>query len=86
MLGRIILGLIMVGVGFVLVWKTAWFVNNVGRIGWFEQHLHTFGGSWLGYKLIGLTVIIIGLLTIADLHGQVADALLSPLFGRGDIE
>ncbi len=85
MLGRVILGLIMVAAGFMLVWKAHWFVINVGRIGWFEQHMSTFGGSWLAYKLIGLIIILAGLLTISDLQGEVADAILSPLFKRGSL-
>lgn len=82
-MGNIIIGLIMVLIGFLLVWKTAWLVNNFGRIAWFEQHLHTMGGSWLAYKLFGILFIIIGLLVMTNLHQQAASAILTPLFGRG---
>ncbi len=82
-MGNIIIGLIMVFIGFLLVWKTAWLVNNFGRITWFEQHLYTMGGSWLAYKLFGILFIIIGLLVMTNLHQQAASAILMPLFGRG---
>ncbi len=82
-MGRVILGFIIVIVGFLFAWKTAWLVNNFGRIAWFEQHLHTMGGSWLAYKLFGILAIIIGLLIMTNLHQQAATAILTPLFGRG---
>ncbi len=82
MIGRIILGLIIAAIGFMLVWKTVWMVNNFGRIPWFEQHLHTLGGSYMAYKTFGIIAIIIGLLTVAGLQDQAATAILSPLFGR----
>jgi hypothetical protein len=52
------IGTLVIGVGFLLMWKSEWLINNVGRIGWAEQHLGTEGGSRLFYKLIGLLLIV----------------------------
>ncbi len=83
MVTRIIIGGIMVIIGFLLVWKTAWLVNNFGRIPWFEQHMGTIGGSWAAYKMFGIIAITTGLLVMTNLHQQVASSILTPLFGRG---
>lgn len=83
MIGRIILGFIITTIGFLLVWKTAWLVNNFGRIQWFEMHMSTIGGSWFAYKVFGILAVIIGLLVMTNLYQQAATAILMPLFGRG---
>jgi len=82
-MGRIIFGLIMTIVGFLFVWKTAWLVNNFGRIPWFEAKLSSFGGSWTAYKFFGILLIVVGLLIATNLHKQAATAILTPIFGRG---
>jgi len=33
---NIIIGIIMIAIGIIFVWQTEWFVNNFGRIGFFE--------------------------------------------------
>jgi hypothetical protein len=83
MFGRILLGVIITGIGFAMVWKTAWLINNFGRIPWFEAHFTTAGGSWLAYKLFGTLGVIIGLLLVTNLYNQALNAILTPLFGRG---
>lgn len=60
--GGFILGLIFVAIGFIFVWKTEWFLNNFGRIGFAEEHLGTEGGSRLVYNLIGILMIIFGVM------------------------
>lgn len=57
----IILGIIILTIGVVLVIKTEWFMQNFGRISWFEKTFGTEGGSRLGYKLLGLIAIFIGI-------------------------
>lgn len=57
---RIILGLIGIIVGFLIIWKSEWFLQNFGRVDWAEEKLS--GGSRLFYKLVGLAVIIISFL------------------------
>ncbi|PIT90732.1 MAG: hypothetical protein COU22_00575 [Candidatus Komeilibacteria bacterium CG10_big_fil_rev_8_21_14_0_10_41_13] len=59
---RFFIGLIGIGLGFLLVWKADWIVNNFGRNNWAERHLGTEGGSRLLYKLIGILVIFLAML------------------------
>lgn len=69
--GNFILGIIIVAVGFLLVWKTEWLVNNFGRINFAEQHLGTSGGSRLMYKTIGIIIIFVGFMIAFDLTDNV---------------
>jgi fatty acid desaturase len=81
---NIILGLIIAAVGVGLVMKTEWLMQNFGRIAWFEAKLGAEGGSRLGYKLLGLIAIFIGLLVMTGLIGSFMGWALGPLI-RGRI-
>ena len=52
------LGIIIVGIGFLIVWKADWMMENFGRISWAEAKLGTEGGTRFLYKLIGIAIII----------------------------
>lgn len=56
---RFVFGFIFILVGFVLVWKSEWFLNQFGRIPWAEEHLGSDGGTRLFYKLLGVVVILL---------------------------
>ena len=79
MIGRIILGLIAMTAGFYFVIKTEVFLNNFGRLAFFEKHLGTSGGSRLGYKLFGIVLIIIGFMIAAGFIGGFITWMISPL-------
>ncbi len=64
-------GIILIIIGAVIVVKSEWLLNNLGRIWFFEQHLGTIGGSRLGYKLIGLIIIFIGFIMVGGLADNV---------------
>ncbi|MFH1427073.1 MAG: hypothetical protein ABIG60_00905, partial [Patescibacteria group bacterium] len=66
---RIILGLIIFMVGGLLVIKSETILNIFGRINFFDRFLGTEGGSRLGYKLIGLLFIFIGILVMTNMIG-----------------
>jgi len=70
----------MVGVGFIFVWKTEWFLQNFGRIGFGEKYLGTSGGSRLMYKLIGLIIIVIGFMYTTDLTDNLLAWIASTFF------
>ena len=80
MILRIILGLIGTGIGFLFVQKSEWLLSNVGGIGPAEKYL---GGSRMGYKLIGILIIVIAFLYISGLPEGVLKVILGPLFGIG---
>jgi len=75
---HILIGLIIILVGFLLIVKAEWFLNNFGRIGFFERHLSTEGGTRLGYKLLGMIVIFVGMLILTDLIGGTMEWILGP--------
>lgn len=79
MIFRIILGLATVFFGSLFVVKTESFLNNFGRIGFFENHLATSGGSRLGYKLIGVFLIVMGFMITTGLISGFINWLISPL-------
>lgn len=60
MIGNLILGLLVLGGGSLMVFKSESFLNNFGRMPFFENHLASSGGSRLGYKLIGIGLMVIG--------------------------
>jgi fatty acid desaturase len=74
-----ILGLILTVAGVLIVMKTEWLMQNFGRVAWFEKNLGAEGGSRLGYKLMGILAIFIGLLLVTGLIGGFMNWLVSPL-------
>lgn len=75
---QIILGIIIVFVGFSFVSKSETLLNTFGRIGFFENHFGN-GGSRLGYKLIGIIICFIGMLIMTNMIGGFLEWVLSPL-------
>lgn len=78
-MGQIILGIIIIVAGFGMVAKTEWLINNFGRMAWFEDKLGTEGGTRLGYKLIGLLAIFIGIIVMTGSGSDFFGWVLSPL-------
>lgn len=82
-MGHIILGIIVTAAGAGMVIKTEWLVNNFGRIAWFEEKLGAEGGTRLGYKLIGLIAIFIGIIVMTGSGSGFFGWALSPLIRSG---
>ena len=80
----IVIGIIMVAVGAILVIKTEWFLQNFGRIAWFDQKLGSEGGSRLGYKLIGILLIFIGIIFMTGSGNSFMGWAVSPLTQYSD--
>lgn len=79
MFSRILIGLILVGIGFVIVWKTRKFIETFGSIPWADAKLGG-GGTSIMYKFIGLFVIFIGFLWAFNLWNAFLDATLGSIF------
>ena len=73
---RILLGLVIVGLGFLVTWKTQPIVDILGYSAWAEQKLGS-GGTYTLYKLIGVIIIFIGIAVMVQLH----EALLGTVAG-----
>jgi hypothetical protein len=78
-MGHVILGIVITVAGALMVMKTEWLINNFGRMAWFEEKLGSEGGTRLGYKLIGIVAIIIGIIVMTGSGPEFMNWLLSPL-------
>ncbi|MFA6552966.1 MAG: hypothetical protein WCT27_00905 [Patescibacteria group bacterium] len=74
---RYFLGLLIIGVGFLITWKADWIMNNFGRIAWAEEHLGTEGGTRLLYKLIGISAIVLSFLYMSGILSSILRAIFS---------
>jgi hypothetical protein len=80
MLSRILIGLVLVAIGFLFVWKTRKIIETFGTSDWAETKIGG-GGTSLLYKGIGLLVIFIGFMWATDLWNAFLEATLGPIFG-----
>jgi hypothetical protein len=83
-IGRVFLGLLFAGVGFVFVKYAHWFYANIGPIDWAEKYFSTAGGTRAFYKLLGILFIFVGALVATGLAGAFFSWALSPLM-RGKV-
>lgn len=74
-----IIGLVMMIVGALIAIKSEAFLEFFGRIEFFEDKLATSGGSRLGYKLVGLIVFFLGMLTATGLIMGFLEFVLAPV-------
>ncbi|MDO8599577.1 MAG: hypothetical protein Q7S02_05705 [bacterium] len=77
---QLLVMLIGIALGFLLVWKSEWILENFGRIDWAEIHLGTSGGTRMFWKLVGLAFILLSLLYYT---GCVQDALTFIFVSQG---
>ncbi len=75
---RILIGLVLAGVGFFFVWKTEDVLGFFGSIDWADQHLGG-GGSRLTYKLIGIVVILIGFIVATNMWNAFLEATIGSI-------
>ncbi|TSC71588.1 MAG: Uncharacterized protein G01um101438_1019 [Parcubacteria group bacterium Gr01-1014_38] len=80
--------LILVTIGFLMVWKTPWFLEMFGRVPWAEKHLTGgfgagAGGSWLWYKLLGIITIVAAILYLTGILQALLTNILGVFFGSG---
>ncbi|KKW30138.1 MAG: hypothetical protein UY72_C0021G0002 [Candidatus Uhrbacteria bacterium GW2011_GWD2_52_7] len=79
MLLRIFLGLLVCGLGWLMVWKTQWFLDMLGFVSWAEEHLGS-GGTRMFYKLMGTLIIVIGFIVITNLWDHIIGGLIRSIF------
>jgi uncharacterized membrane protein YkgB len=72
-------GIILIVVGFTMIWKTENWFSFFGRNAWAEKWFGTEGGSRLFYKLIGLLAIVIGMLLVTGLYNEFLGTATGPL-------
>ena len=76
---QIVLGIVITALGALMAMKTEWFVENLGRLTWFEANLGSEGGTRLGYKLIGVLIIFICVIMMTGSGDLFFSWLVSPL-------
>jgi hypothetical protein len=76
---QIIFGILITALGAYLVLKTEWFLETFGRVAWFDQNLGTEGGSRLGYKLLGILVLFLGIIMMTGSGDSFMGWATSPL-------
>jgi len=72
-----IVGFGVIGLGFMMVWKSDWFVQNFGASQWAEEHM----GSYMFYKLLGVTGIVAAVLLMTGALGDIVLGIFGPMFG-----
>ncbi|MBI5654960.1 hypothetical protein HZC53_04915 [Candidatus Uhrbacteria bacterium] len=86
MFTRILIGLILVAVGFVIVWKTRKFIETFGPIAWADAKLGG-GGTSLMYKTIGIILIFVGFMYATNLWTAFLEATIgAALFPKAPTE
>lgn len=76
-MGRIILGLIIIAVGFIFVWRPKIPLDFIGRSALGEKLL--IGGSYSFYKFVGIVIIFVGILVTVGLQDNLIEFLLGGL-------
>lgn len=80
MIGRILLGLAMVGVGAVVTIYANKIYEAMGPVAWAEEHLGSEGGTRLLYKLIGIGLAVLGLMLATNLLTGLIISILGAVF------
>ncbi len=73
------IGLVMLAVGALITIKSDKVLEMFGRSEFFETKLGTAGGSRLGYKLLGITIALLGIMAMTGLIQGFMEWILSPL-------
>lgn len=77
-MGKIIIGLIGIVIGFMAIWKSEWLLQNFGRIDWAEEKLGSDGGTRMFYKLFGLGLILLSFLFMFGFVEGILTAIFLP--------
>ncbi|PLX26469.1 hypothetical protein C0581_04360 [Candidatus Parcubacteria bacterium] len=72
-------GIFVMVVGSLMVIKTQWFVSNFGHSEWAETKIGS-GGTYLLYKVLGITFIILALMGMTGMLGEVIFSVFGRLF------
>lgn len=83
---RFAITILLVALGFTMVWRTTWFLGAFGRIPWAEAHMTSsfgagMGGSWMWYKLLGIIIIAVAILYLTGVLQILLVNTLGTFFG-----
>jgi hypothetical protein len=75
-------GIVGAGIGFIVVWRADWMMNNFGRIPFAEKYLTSEGGTRVFYKLVGILIMIVGMMHATGLLEPTIGSLAKTIFGK----
>ena len=75
---RIIIGLIVAGLGTYMVLRTVTILGFFGTVDWAEQKLGG-GGTRLFYKLLGIVIVFTGFMVAANLWNAFLESTLGSI-------
>ena len=83
---RFAVTLLLMVIGFTMVWRTTWFLGVFGRVPWAETHMTSsfgsgMGGSWMWYKLLGVLIIVVAILYLTGVLQILLVNTLGTFFG-----
>lgn len=81
MIGRIIIGIVVLAMGVGITWKTRAIVGFFGHIEWAERKIGG-GGTYLIYKTIGLLLCFAGMLVATNLWEAFLQATIGAIFPK----
>lgn len=76
---RIIVGLIIIVVGYFITARSEWLLQNFGSIDFFEQHFGSSGGTRAFYKTLGVIVIVLAFMYMTGLLQEALNTIFSPI-------
>lgn len=79
MLLRILLGIGIIVLGYMMAAKTQWFLDILGPVAWAEKHFVS-EGSRLFYKLLGILIIVLGIIVVTDLYDTIIGGFVTMVF------
>ncbi|MCX6780636.1 MAG: hypothetical protein NT003_00750 [Candidatus Magasanikbacteria bacterium] len=77
------IGLALSGLGFIMVYKSEWFLDFLGRSGWAEEKLGP-GGTRLMIKLFGVFFCFLGILGMTGQLNDFVGNLATLVFVHGN--
>ncbi len=77
---RILVGVLIMGAGILMTWKTVWIHGLLGPVG-FAEKAFGGGGSKFFYKLVGIAVVFIGIIVATNLFDRIFGGLILRVFG-----
>jgi hypothetical protein len=78
---RILLGLVVIAVGFHMVWKTVVYQDWIGRIDFAEEKIGP-GGTNTFLKMCGAAVCLIGIAITTNLISDILNSLVGVFIRR----
>ncbi len=79
---RILIGILIAGVGTYMVLRTETILGFFGTVDWAERKLGG-GGSRLFYKLLGIAIVFVGFMVATNLWSAFIESTLGSILPSG---